>query len=87
MLSSRVPLSVFQNLMVLSADPPPDARTPWLWGFQAKPFTAAQWWLNLLMGIGERVFQMMSLLSLAPDANDWPSKDHFNPQTYWVCPW
>jgi hypothetical protein len=28
MLSSRVPLSVFQNLMVLSADPPPDARTP-----------------------------------------------------------
>jgi hypothetical protein len=87
MLSRSVPFRVFQNLIVRSADPPPDAKTPWLWGLQASPFTAAEWWLNLLTGIEERVFQINSLLSLAPEAKDWPSNDHFNPQTYWVWPW
>lgn len=85
-LSSIVPSSVFQNLMVLSADPPPDASTPWLWGFHARPLTAAQCWLNLLTGIVECVFHIMSLLSLPPDASDCPSNDHFNPQTSCVWP-
>lgn len=86
MLSSIVPSNVFQNLIVLSAEPPPDAKTPWLWGFHAKPLTAAQCWLNLLTGIGECLFHIMSLLSFPPEARDCPSKDHFNPHTYWVWP-
>jgi len=86
-LSNRVPLRVFQNLMVLSADPPPDAKTPWLWGFHARPFTAAQCWLNLFTGIVECVFHIKSLLSLPPEANDCPSNDHFKPQIYCVWPW
>jgi hypothetical protein len=40
-----------------------------------------------LTGIVECVFQIISLLSLPPEANDWPSNDHFNPHTYCVCPW
>lgn len=87
MLSSKVPSRVFQNLIVRSADPPPEASTPWLWGFQASPLTAALCWLNLLTGTIEWVFHIINLLSFPPDANDWPSKDHFNPQTYWVWPW
>lgn len=30
MLSSKLPSRVFQNLMVRSAEPPPEARIPWL---------------------------------------------------------
>lgn len=87
MLSKSVPSSVFQNLIVLSADPPPEAKTPWLWGFHASPFTAAECWLNLLTGTTECVFHIMSLLSFPPDASDWPSNDHFSPHTSCVCPW
>lgn len=86
MLSKRVLSRVFQNLMVLSADPPPLAKTPWLWGLQARPLTAAQWLLNLQIGVELWALQMKSLLSLPPDANKLPSKDHFNPQTSWVWP-
>jgi hypothetical protein len=49
--------------------------------------TAAQCWLNLFTGIVECVFQIINLLSFPPEARVCPSKDHFNPQTYWVCPW
>lgn len=72
--------------MVRSADPPPEAKTPWLWGLHANPLTAAQCWLNLLIGAVDRVFQIMSLLSLPPDAREYPSNDHFKPQTYCVWP-
>ena len=68
MLSSIVPFRVFQNFIVLSAEPPPEAKTPWLWGLQARPFTAAQCWLNLLMGVVEDLDHIMSLLSFPPDA-------------------
>lgn len=67
-LSRRVPLSVFQNLIVLSADPPPEARTPWVCGLQARPLTAAQCCENLLMGILDELDQIMSLLSFPPEA-------------------
>lgn len=85
-LSSRLPSSVFQNFIVRSADPPPDAKTPWLYGLHARPFTAAQCWLNLCIGLVEFIFHIISLLSLPPEAREKPSKDHFNPQTYWVWP-
>ena len=37
------PVSVFQNLMYLSAVPPPEAKRPWWCGDQAMAFTAATW--------------------------------------------
>ena len=77
---------VFQNFIVLSADPPPEARTPWLCGSQAIPFTAAQWDVNLQIGVELWALQMNSLLSLPPDASRLLSNDHFKPQTSWVCP-
>ena len=86
MLSRRVPSRVFQNLMVLSADPPPLAKTPWLWGLQAIPLTAAQWLLNLQMGVELWALHMNSLLSLPPEARRLLLKDHFSPQTSWVWP-
>ena len=86
MLSRRVPSRVFQNLMVLSADPPPLAKTPWLWGLQAMPLTAAQWLLNLQMGVELWALQMNSLLSLPPEARRLLLKDHLSPQTSWVWP-
>ena len=85
-LSRRVWSRVFQNLMVLSAVPPPVASTPWLWGDHDMPFTAATWLLNLQIGVEEWLDQMNNLLSLPPDASRLLSKDHFSPQTYCECP-
>ncbi len=85
-LSRRVPFRVFQNLIVRSAEPPPEAKTPWLWGLQARALTAAQWWLNLLIGVFEEFDHIISLLSLPPEARWFPSNDHFNPQTSCVWP-
>lgn len=85
-LSSIVPSRVFQNFIVLSADPPPEASTPWVWGFHAKALTAAECWWNLLIGVLEWFDHMISLLSLPPLARWLPSKDHFKPQTYCVWP-
>ena len=84
MLSSIVPLSVFQNLIVLSADPPPEANNPWLCGLHANPLTAAQWSLNLWIGVFEEVDHIINLLSLPPEASWFSSNDHFKPHTYWV---
>lgn len=72
--------------MVLSAEPPPLARTPWLWGLQAIPLTAAQWEVNLQIGVELFALQMNSLLSFPPEARRLLSKDHFNPQTSWEWP-
>jgi hypothetical protein len=57
-----------------------------LWGLQAKPLTAAQWSLNLWIGVLEEVDHIISLLSLPPEANWFPSNDHFRPHTYCVWP-
>jgi hypothetical protein len=48
--------------------------------------TAAKWSLNFKMGSEECWFHINSLLSLPPEHNCWSSKDHFNPQTYCLCP-
>jgi hypothetical protein len=63
-------VSVFQKRIVLSADPPPEANSPCKCGFHASAFTAALWLVNFETGMGERVFQTYSLLSLPPLAND-----------------
>ena len=86
MLSSIDPSSVFQNLIVLSAEPPPEAKTPWLWGLQAMPLTAAVWDVNLQIGVVLFALQMNNLLSLPPEASRLWSNDHFSPQTSCVWP-
>ena len=86
MLSNNVLPSAFQNLIVLSAVPPPLANTPWFCGLQANPLTAALWPVNLQIGVELWILQTNNLLSLPPDANKLPSNDHFNPHTYCVWP-
>ena len=49
-LVMHIPVSVFQNLIHLSAVPPPDARSPWWWGDQAMALTAAMWSVNVYTG-------------------------------------
>jgi hypothetical protein len=50
------------------------------------PFTAAEWEVNLQMGVVLFALQMNSLLSFPPEARRLLSKDHFSPHTSWVCP-
>lgn len=85
MQSVSVFVRVFQNRMVLSADPPPEASKPWRCGLQARALTAALWLLNFDTGIEDRVFQTYNLLSFPPDARDCSSLDHLSPHTSWVC--
>ena len=77
---------VFQNLMCLSAVPPPVANKPFWWGDQPIALTAAVWSWNLASGRLDCKFQIISLLSFPPDASCWSSKDHFKPQTSCLCP-
>lgn len=73
-------VAVFQNLMHLSAVPPPEAIKPCWWGDQASALTAA-WWSEKRI-IGELLFRphMKSWLSLPPEASSRSSGDHFRPQ-------
>lgn len=80
------PLNEFQNLIVLSAVPPPDTSRPCWWGDQANAFTAALCLAKLAVGVGECILQIFSLLSLPPEASCCWSNDHFKPQTYCLCP-
>ena len=70
MESTGLLVRTFQNLIVLSADPPPEASKPWRWGLQAIALTAATWSENLETGMFDLVFQTNSLLSLPPLARD-----------------
>lgn len=61
---------VFQNLMHLSAVPPPLTRRPCWWGDHEIAFTAAKWLPNL--PTGSKLLwtdHTLSLLSFPPDAN------------------
>ena len=49
-------------------------------------FTAAVCSWNFTMGLSERKFQIISLLSLPPDASCWSSNDHLSPQTSYLWP-
>lgn len=72
--------------MVLSAVPPPETKRPCWWGDQAKALTAAVCLNRLKTGLPEWTLQILSLLSLPPDASCCWSKDHFRPHTSCLCP-
>lgn len=77
---------VFQNLIWRSAVPPPVARRPFWCGDQPMAFTAAVCSWNFTTGLFECRFQIISLLSLPPEASCWSSKLHLSPQTSYLCP-
>ena len=76
---------VFQKRIWRSAVPPPVASKPFWWGDQPMALTAAVCSRNFTRGCAEWRFQIISLLSLPPDASCWLSKLHFRPQT--SCLW
>lgn len=79
---------VFQNLMHLSAVPPPLARRPLVWGDQAKALTAAKCEVNLQTGsLLFYCYHTRSLLSFPPDASCCSSYDHFSPHTSYLWLW
>lgn len=80
------PVIVFQNRIVRSAVPPPETKSPCWWGDQASAFTAAVCFRNEAVGELDCILQRFSRLSFPPEANCCPSKDHFNPQIYCLCP-
>ncbi len=86
MVFNVVPERVLRNLMVLSAVPPPETRSPCWWGDQAIALTAATWSLNLMIGSVEWLFHINSLLSFPPEHNCCSSNDHFSPHIYCLCP-
>jgi len=76
------PLAVFQNLIHLSAVPPPDARRPCWCGDHAIALTAAVCSVKRNTGCCDRWFQTSSWLSFPPEASSRSSCDHFSPQTW-----
>lgn len=78
---------VFQNLIHLSAVPPPLHMVPCWCGDHAMALTAATWSVNLTRGlVGLVLFQIISLLSLPPDASCCSSGLHLRPHTSYLCP-
>ena len=80
------PVRVFLNLIVLSAVPPPETRSPCWWGDHVIALTAAVWSENFRMGSVLVVFHTNSLLSFPPEHNCCSSGDHLRPQTYCLWP-
>lgn len=86
------PVWLFQNLIHMSAPPPPEARRLLWKGHQARAFTAALWssslWSHCIGEFEEAIdlSHMKRRLSFPPLANCWPEADHFSPQTPWWCP-
>ncbi len=78
------PLYIFQNLMVLSEDPPPVANKFLCQGHQAKAFTAALCPCNWYLIFDAAKSQIIAILSLLPEAN--PQGSCLSPQTYPRCP-
>ena len=80
------PETVFQNLIVRSAVPPPETKSPCWWGDHANAFTAALCFIKLKTGAVECMFHRLRRLSFPPEASCcWP-KDHLRPQTSCLCP-
>lgn len=79
---SIFPLAVFQNLIHLSAVPPPDATRLCWWGDHAIALTAAVCSVSRSTGCCDRWFHTRSWLSFPPDASSRSSCDHFSPQTW-----
>lgn len=78
---------VFQNLMHLSAVPPPEAKRPFWWGLHPIALTAAVCSENLTRGCSPFYrLHTINLLSLPPDASCVSSNDHLKPHTSCLCP-
>ena len=87
-LCSAAPVDVFQNLMHLSAVPPPDAMRPCWCGLHAIAFTAAWCPTNRWMGSVLDDWpgcQTIKRLSLPPLASSRSSGDHLSPHTSLRC--
>lgn len=77
---------VFQNLMVRSAVPPPEAsRLDWK-GHHASALTAAVCAVKRCRGAPPAAPHTCSRLSLPPLASCAPLGDHFRPHTSCSCP-
>jgi len=74
-----LPVSMFQNFIVLSEDPPPVARRFLCHGHQAKALTAALWPWSWCFTLPAVMSQIIARLSLLPEAN--PQASCFKPQT------
>lgn len=71
--------------MLRSAVPPPETSNPCWWGDHARAFTAALCWRKVWTGWLLWVFQIITRLSLPPEASCCRSKDQRRPQT--SCLW
>ena len=87
----HAPVWVFQNFMLLSSPPPPEA-SKLLWkGHQARAFTAdvcsSSLWSHCVAAFEDAIdlSHMNRRLSLPPLANCRPEGDHLSPQT--SCWW
>jgi hypothetical protein len=79
-----LPVSVFQNFMVLSVVPPPVASKPFCHGHHARAFTAALCPFKVNLYLPAFMSQMTAVLSLLPDAN--PEASCLSPHTSALCP-
>lgn len=88
----HAPVLLFQNLMLWSPAPPPDASKLFWKGHQARAFTAevcsSMRWSHWVAEFVEAIdmFHMWRRLSFPPLANSFPDTDHFSPQISWLCP-
>ena len=73
-----LPVSMFQNFIVLSEEPPPVARRFLCHGHQASALTAALCPWSWCLTFPAVISQIMARLSLLPEAN--PQASCFNPQ-------
>ena len=78
------PVSMFQNFIVLSEEPPPVARRFLCHGHQARALTAALWPWSWCLILAAVISQIIERLSLLPDAS--PQASCLSPQTSPLCP-
>ena len=95
------PLEQFQSFTLLSAVPPPEARRLFFHGHQASAWnwitceknqitlTLAWWsvkvWSGWVQSVETSLVQMLTVLSLPPEARYWPFGFHFKPVTSCSC--
>ena len=69
----------------MSEVPPPVASTLFYHGHQSIAFIPALCSFKTYLGESLPISQRQTILSFPPEASVFPSGDHFNPQTSWVC--
>ena len=83
--NNLVPLAQFQIIIFRQADPPPEAKTCGFQGHHESAFTPAWWSVSWRSGVAPEaptsLVQMFTILSLPPEAKNFPSGDHSSPET------